>query len=663
MKQLKSLLPEYWDSHEKQFNVLIVTDDASLERTGFFRHIISKRLMNGEIVSIDKGTSADIRNKVVAEANPELDLIIVFSRGIYDEKPMDIIRNLNAIQQYADTIDTPIVIFSIPTIRFIKDKKNIPEAWSEQLRKKLNNVLINNFGAIDISHTDRDEYFKSDGKTLSMLGHIELYRLLRDKVKIYNVNMPSIAKDNEDFKLMLNKVQIKLLDLGYNIKQSEISNKIYGTTTKRSVRDIIKLLGYPPTEQLTTSIAKAILLLDKITDTKIVKDVDADISIVPCDNPKFPGARERYHPSRYTGTNGIESAQSLRTVRGTKLKMSAAEWYDKMIGEMNAAGIKDEGPAGGFRTYQTQYNIVDWDLYECNGIWRKIGSNGNIYIAEPGKSNHGTGKAIDVRGKAAQNWIRENGMKYGWAWYSKDGGEGESIREPWHFTYVGGGTGTNTDDTEEEKGMIDKGFDFIKQTIPGAETVLSIFDHKNPVHVNILREEIQRAKRLIREYDESKIWKEMPEKLRMAALLSFDDDKGPDAADEYAEQDDWKRIPDLITNGIDLSKFDTSRVDATAFAEWLTQNKSKLPSGTWFVPGYGMNRDTDQLIEYLKNANPWPAMVATRDAIGILMYDGYQIPLKDLEAQPSTFTPSADFAPGVDPLRAIRRPGSNWTGD
>ena len=186
---------------------------------------------------------------------------------------------------------------------------------------------------------------------------------------------------------------------------------------------------------------------------------------------------------------------------------------------------------------------------------------------------------------------------------------------------------------------------------------------KYTTYKKILQEEMHRYRRLMFEYDESKIWKEMPEKLRMAALLSFDDDKGPDAADEYAEQDDWKRIPDLITNGIDLSKFDTSRVDASAFAEWLTQNKSKLPSGTWFVPGYGMNRDTDQLIEYLKNANPWPAMVATRDAIGILMYDGYQIPLKDLEAQPSTFTPSADFAPGVDPLRAIRRPGSNWTGD
>lgn len=179
----------------------------------------------------------------------------------------------------------------------------------------------------------------------------------------------------------------------------------------------------------------------------------------------------------------------------------------------------------------------------------------------------------------------------------------------------------------------------------------------------LLQEEMRRYRRLMFEYNESQIWKEMPEKLRMAALQSFDDDKGPDAADEYAEQDDWMKIPDMITNSIDLSKFDTSKVDAGAFAEWLTQNKSKLPNGTWFEPGYGMKRNTDQLIEYLRIANPWPAMVAVRDAIGILMYDGIYVPLNKLQSDKAEITPSGTFPAGVDPLAAIRRPGSNWTGD
>ena len=192
---------------------------------------------------------------------------------------------------------------------------------------------------------------------------------------------------------------------------------------------------------------------------------------------------------------------------------------------------------------------------------------------------------------------------------------------------------------------------------------MKLYNENNPRHRKILQEELKRASRLIREYDASKIWKEMPEMLRKAALYSFDDDKGPDAAEEYAEQDDWGKIPDIVTSGINLSKFDTSKVDVAAFTEWLTQNKSKLPNGTWFEPGYGMNRNTDQLIEYLKGANPWPAMVAVRDAIGILMYNEINVPLNKLQSSDVKLNDSPEFASGVDPLAAIRKPGSNWTGD
>jgi hypothetical protein len=192
---------------------------------------------------------------------------------------------------------------------------------------------------------------------------------------------------------------------------------------------------------------------------------------------------------------------------------------------------------------------------------------------------------------------------------------------------------------------------------------VKLYNENNPRHRKILQEELKRASRLIREYDESKIWKEMPEMLRIAALHSFDKEKGEYAADDYAEQDDWKKIPAIVTNSINLRDFDTSKVDVGAFTAWLTQNKSRLPKGTWFEPGYGMNRNTDQLIDYLKGANPWPAMVAVRDAIGILMYNGFKVPLQKLQSSDVKLNDSPDFAPGVDPLAAIRRPGSNWTGD
>lgn len=46
-------------------------------------------------------------------------------------------------------------------------------------------------------------------------------------------------------------------------------------------------------------------------------------------------------------------------------------------------------------------------------------------------SNHGWGIAIDVKGKKAQDWIKENGEKFGWWW---SGGTFRQI-EDWHFDY------------------------------------------------------------------------------------------------------------------------------------------------------------------------------------------------------------------------------------
>lgn len=583
MKRIKSLLPEYWDSHEKQFNVLIVTDDESLERSGFLRHIISKRLMVGDIISIDKGTSADIRNKVVAEANPELDLIIVFSRGIYDNNPLDIIRNLNATQHYADTIDTPIVIFSIPTLRYISKKTDISPRWTEQIRKKLNSILINKFGAIDISHTDRDEYFKDDGQTLSMLGHVEFYKLLRDKVKTYNIDLPSISKDSDNFKVMLNKVQIKLLDLGYKIKQSEISNKIYGSTTKTAVKEIIKLLGYPPTEQLTKSIADAILLLDQLPSGQITVDTEKDISILSCDNPLYPGARERYHPSKYTGTNGIESNFNLRTWDGTTLNYDASVQFEKMMNAMKAAGITPFGTPGGWRTYETQYDIVDWDLYECSGRWRKKGSNGTTVVAEPGHSNHGKGEAIDVSGAVAQAWIKENGPKFGWYW-------GEAPSESWHFTFNWRGKWDKAlkDDEEEDKSIVDKGWDMAKEFIPQLKVldeakefvpapVRSIFDHKNPKHIGILREELKRAKRIMQEYsDTDQNNNGYPDDTESASPQLTKQEL------DSIDRDAWTYIrgilrmindPERYRNTDDLKKFVAQRVGASTIADDVLKNQ------------------------------------------------------------------------------------------
>ena len=139
-------------------------------------------------------------------------------------------------------------------------------------------------------------------------------------------------------------------------------------------------------------------------------------------------------PSEYTGDNGNANKLNLKTVYGVTLDSEAAANYKKMIDDMKLDGV-DVNKVGGFRSYESQYNIIDWDYLESTGKFRTTWDN-SVPAASPGRSNHGWGKAIDVQSApAAQKWIRENGVKYGWTWYKKDGGEGESINEPWHFTY------------------------------------------------------------------------------------------------------------------------------------------------------------------------------------------------------------------------------------
>lgn len=139
-------------------------------------------------------------------------------------------------------------------------------------------------------------------------------------------------------------------------------------------------------------------------------------------------------PSEYTGDNGNSNKLDLTTVYGVTLDSEAAANYKKMIDDMKLDGV-GVNKVGGFRSYENQYNIIDWDYLEATGKYRTTWDN-SVPAAPPGRSNHGWGKAIDVKSApAAQKWIRDNGVKYGWVWYKKDGGEGESIGEPWHFTY------------------------------------------------------------------------------------------------------------------------------------------------------------------------------------------------------------------------------------
>ena len=460
MIRLKDILLEYEDSHKEMLNVLFVVDDASLKKFGFIRHVISQRVIVGDIESADKQDSEQLKDIVLTQASPELDLIVVVSRGIYDKDPVNIIRNFEIITQYTDTINVPVVFFALPTIRFIKDKKGISRNWTEIERIKINTILSHKFNNINISKLDHDEYFRKDGFKFNLNAHLTLYKKLFNKIREFDPTA-NVKQDIANNGFDLGDVQRKLLKLGYKIDTMEIMKGQYGETTRKAVDNIRKQLGYPPKENLSISLAKAILILTLDKEHNHNIEIDRKMES-KCPNPKYPGARSNSAPGDYTGTNGIASKLPLTTVTDVfnntvTLFPSAATQFVRMMSSMNSAGISTSHVLS-FRSYQKQYGMFDWDLYECFGI-RQTKKEGNKQ-ALPGHSNHGKGMAVDVSGTNAQDWIRSNGEAYGWSW-----DEGKASGERWHFRFTGN---ISTDaQTEIEKGDIEKAIDTGLDAIPG----------------------------------------------------------------------------------------------------------------------------------------------------------------------------------------------------
>lgn len=143
--------------------------------------------------------------------------------------------------------------------------------------------------------------------------------------------------------------------------------------------------------------------------------------------------------SGLSDVSGCLSSSQLKSVGigSNKLLTEAADAFMKMYADMPENIRKSVILTDSYRPLKIQCNIFDWDYFEKTGKKRKKGTAGTA-AASPGGSNHGWGRAIDISPKSVQQWIVENGEKYGWTW-----NEGRAVKEPWHFTYCGPGPNRN----------------------------------------------------------------------------------------------------------------------------------------------------------------------------------------------------------------------------
>ena len=204
--------------------------------------------------------------------------------------------------------------------------------------------------------------------------------------------------------------------------------------------------------------------VDRSNWTTKLKTQIFNVENAPDDSPKFTTLNTDFieavkHIQVYTppdcgssggapGRNGrFEASELTVTKAGYKLLTEAAVKFDEMYDAANLAGHTLD-LVGGYRTFERQNEIFDWDLYVQTGgslndtqavrgaTRAKSGSNGGTAAAFPGTSNHGLGIAVDIArngdaGDLAIYWVMQNGYNYGWSWY-----EGYAIDEHWHFTYT-----------------------------------------------------------------------------------------------------------------------------------------------------------------------------------------------------------------------------------
>ena len=253
MIRLKTLLLE--TKFSDKIHVLFVTDHDLDRRRGFARQLINNQIITGDIRTADKGSTRDLKDLVIHHVSTHYDLVVVFTRGIYEknknQEVHSIIDNLRGIIEHCKSLKIPVVLNTIPSVRFIKPaikkKLNIDFTLADDLetdnwiRKHADYILATD------SFTD-DVFFDKSNVYLDRPAHLILYD---EMLEILNDLNNSIDVDSEKEKIKDNELYLTpgyigvimkdvhqiLQRLGYNIDSSEILSMEFGPSTVDSLTD------------------------------------------------------------------------------------------------------------------------------------------------------------------------------------------------------------------------------------------------------------------------------------------------------------------------------------------------------------------------------------------------------------------------------------------
>jgi peptidoglycan hydrolase-like protein with peptidoglycan-binding domain len=448
---------------KKLLNVLFIGDDDTASPDSYASVILQTGLVTGDIVST-QGDITKLFSLLQSSLNESYDVVsFMFSNSTPDLKA-DTIDLLNVMFSRIKNLDLKLITISSPTKEFAP-YGHVKYANTEKIAEWMGTESYADYNINAYKLTDNPEFFEKNKILLNKVGHLAIAKkwlgyLVKLQPKSINAIKKKIADTGLDDSLnnktfttgdkspKIMKLQRRLRSLEYKIDANEAKVGEFGKSTYTAVRMFQLINELPVNGKLDTVTVNNILSSEAksfskwgslfATAPEFIKKLGLGTANTPATTALATTAATAVSsmpagPSNSdepTGKNGKLSNSELKSIgNGQKLSPKAADAFLEMEKAANEDGVTFD-VSDSYRTFEIQNTIFDWERYRESGERKKRGTN--KAAALPGTSNHGWGNAIDVFPKKAQDWIKQNGEKYGWSW-----AEGRSVGENWHFTYVG----------------------------------------------------------------------------------------------------------------------------------------------------------------------------------------------------------------------------------
>jgi hypothetical protein len=250
MIRLSSIVESKQNRKEsKLLRVLFISDHGQDKKVGFAKRLIQQRKIkpSSAIRTADEKSSDELLNVFEHYINSnKWDLVIISCRGIYEsnknQDAFNIIQNFRIMIKSARELNIPTLFINMPTAKFV-ELPNVDLTRGDDAR--IDDWISNNADyTVDISDFFTKKYFDKTGIHFSKLAEQELYRRVLDVIKIVQrIDSDKQADDDiddiDDNPMLIKgirgnkikKIQLKLVELGYDIDSDELQQSIVGNST------------------------------------------------------------------------------------------------------------------------------------------------------------------------------------------------------------------------------------------------------------------------------------------------------------------------------------------------------------------------------------------------------------------------------------------------